>query len=521
MANRRDYYFRQKVTEAELDAGFEGLEAADRAIAVDIGFYGVAAGMAVSQKSGTPNLTVDVSGPGVAYSKAGERIFFSGLQNVNLAADDAAVNTAVAAPGNSRVVSLFVEFDRLLSDPRIDGNSVTVFFQRNESFAFSVVAGAEATTGLEAPPALDPNKILLADITLAYGQTQILNSHVSTARREALLAVLASPIYIFAGTVKEAFSQLLEALNNHVTGAANRHPASQIDYGGSGNWANAVAGIAAGTVEASIDAVVAALAATVTTGGGDRIGQRALTATWAGGGTFTAGTVWSHINKIVSDLAAGAGAAKIGTTPAGDISASTVQTALDELDNDKLAKAGGTVTGNLGLSGNFEVNYTPAKSRVVSIPLVPWMVDTTWGPDDTTNFGEWVGTGGANDSIQFDLLQHLPNGALFQSLTIVWDQSAGFASAADQIQASLYRHQLNFNTGARTVTQQGSTIAHGAGTGVTITTLNPTDFTIDKVYTTLTDVDTALILRVEQAASGTSRILGVRITFEDPGPRNI
>lgn len=518
MANRRDYFFRQKVTEAELDAGFEGLEAADRDLAVDLGFYGVVAGMVVSQKSGTPNLTVDVSGPGAAYSKDGERIFFSSLQNVNLAADDAAVNTAVAAPGNSRVVSLFVEFDRLLSDPRIDGNSVTVFFQRNESFAFSVVAGAEATTGLQTPPALDPNKILLADITLAYGQTQILNSHVSTTRREGLLDVLASPISLVAGTVKAAFSQLLEALNNHVTGAANRHTASHVDYGGSGNWANSVAGIAAGTVEASIDAVVSALAATVTTGGGDRVGQRALTNPWADAATFTAGTVWSHINKIVGDLASAAGAGKIGTTPAGDIAAATVQAALDELDGDKLAKAGGTMSGQLNLSSSHELTYSGGKTRTVAIPLVPWKIGTTWAPDDT-NYGEWVGTGGANDPIHFDLLHHLPHGAEFQSLTIVWNQSAGFAATGDQIQAWLYRHQVNFATGNPTVALQGSAIAHGVSSGTAITTLNPPDFTIDKV--TNTAMDTALILRIEQAAGGTSQIIGVRVTFTDPGPRNV
>jgi hypothetical protein len=38
-STRVDYYFRQRVTEAELDLGFELLERADRNLAADIGVY--------------------------------------------------------------------------------------------------------------------------------------------------------------------------------------------------------------------------------------------------------------------------------------------------------------------------------------------------------------------------------------------------------------------------------------------------------------------------------------------------
>ena len=44
MADRLDYYFRQRVTEAELDLGFELLEKADRNLAADIGVYGIVSG---------------------------------------------------------------------------------------------------------------------------------------------------------------------------------------------------------------------------------------------------------------------------------------------------------------------------------------------------------------------------------------------------------------------------------------------------------------------------------------------
>ena len=209
MAERRDYYFRQKVTEAELDAGFEGLEQADFDFCTDHGLVGIVAGLGVAEAS-VPDLTVDVQGPGAAYSKAGERIQFSSTQNVDMSVDDGALSTAVAAPGNARIVSLFLTFDRLLSDPRIDGNSLTVFFVRGESFAFSVVAGAEATSGTEVPPALDSGKILVGDITLIFGQTTILNADIDAdgTRREAAFVITDGATTIRSGTAEAAIQAL-------------------------------------------------------------------------------------------------------------------------------------------------------------------------------------------------------------------------------------------------------------------------------------------------------------------------
>ncbi len=346
MANRRDYFFRQKVTEAELDVGFNGLEVADFNLAIDHGLVGITDDMVVSEKSGTPDLTVDVSGPGTAYSKQGERIFFSSLQNVDLSVDDGSVSTAVAAPGDAKIVSLFITFDRLLADPRIDGNSLTVFFERNESFAFSVVAGADATSGSEVPPALDTNKILLADVTLIFGQTQIFNADIDVAtpsRREVAFAFAGStPVALSEGIAEAAIGALLTALNNHITAAANKHPAADVTYAGSGNWANGSPLSGPPTdVETAIDQVVADLADITGSGdsGGDRIGMEALTATWADSSGFLAQSVRDAINKIVLDLGIGAGASRIGNAPAGNIAAADVQAALNELDGEKAGLA--------------------------------------------------------------------------------------------------------------------------------------------------------------------------------------
>ena len=49
MADRLDFYYRQRVTEAELDLGFALLEKADHNLAADIGVYGVVAGAVPTQ----------------------------------------------------------------------------------------------------------------------------------------------------------------------------------------------------------------------------------------------------------------------------------------------------------------------------------------------------------------------------------------------------------------------------------------------------------------------------------------
>ena len=147
MADRLDYFFRQRVTEAELDLGFELLERAERNLPADLGFVGVVAGAVVSQHAPVPDLTVDVSGPGAVYDQLGERVFFSSLQNVNVAQDDNGVSTSVAGGGNEKIVSVFLKFDRALSDPRVDGNSLTVFFRRDESFTVSWRHPDEEPTG--------------------------------------------------------------------------------------------------------------------------------------------------------------------------------------------------------------------------------------------------------------------------------------------------------------------------------------------------------------------------------------
>lgn len=406
MADRLDYFFRQRVTEAELDLGFELLERADRNLAADLGFMGVVANAAVSQHAPVPDLTVDVSGPASILDQAGQRIFFSSLQNVDVAQDSSGVSTAVAAAGNEKIVAVFVAFDRLLSDPRIDGNSLTVYFRRDESFRFIVAQGAEAPAGSALPPSLRSDAILLADVVRRFDQTQILAADITIARRQDAFTVDGTPRSIRRGRPIEAITDLLSYVNAHLNGTTNRHPASAIDFAGAGPWADGTPNPAA-TVEEQIDKLVADLAATT---GAPKIGAAATTGSphslaagsaksqvdallgylnahiasgpahaaevisYAGGGTWADGTpnpastVEAQLDKLVSDLAATTGAPKVGAaatagTPT-SLPAGTVKSQVDAL---LAAVNARTVAANLasqalpgaGLVGADAVSGTP------------------------------------------------------------------------------------------------------------------------------------------------------------------
>ncbi len=258
MANRRDYYFKQPVTEAELDEGFDLLEQADRAIMGDLGLFGIMQNVDATEKSGTPDLSVDVSGPGVGYDQDGQRLAFSGSsQNVDVSVDEGAASTAVATPGNEKWLSIFLAFDRLLGDPRTDGTGVTVFFDRDESFAFNVVQGAEAGGGAAVRPSLRSDEILVADVLIDFGLTQVFNANVSKTRTELLVrttggAAIAERDFLTAFDLLD-IAKAGEGDNNVWTGTNEFDGAVQLDAAVSVNGVMTIAEAgsikAAGTIE--------------------------------------------------------------------------------------------------------------------------------------------------------------------------------------------------------------------------------------------------------------------------------
>lgn len=307
MANRLNYYFRQKVTESELDEGFDLLEQADRAFATDLALIGVVTGMAVAQRGAGANLTVDVAA-GSCYDKDGERIQFSTTQNVDVSVDENAVTTAVTSSGNSKIISVFAKFTRVLTDPRTDGNNVTVFFNVAEGFEFVVRQSAEATS--PTAPSLDPDFILLADITRAFGATTIVTGNISTARREDMFVRSGATYSMRTGRIGSALQGIIDNLNTehvalaaHISNATAAHAASAISYAGSPNWADGSA-ITSTNVEAALDEVVSDLiTTTVSASGAEKIGAPVRTASFLFG--LASGTIGSQLLAIQAYLDAG------------------------------------------------------------------------------------------------------------------------------------------------------------------------------------------------------------------------
>jgi hypothetical protein len=155
--DRLDFYFEQLVTQADMDQAFDNAETADYNLQLDNGYTGVAAGQVVAQEA-TPDLTVDITA-GTAYDQSGQRVRIASTQNLDCSVDSNALPTTVVSGGNEKWLSVFVQFDRALSDPRVDGNGSPLQYVRSESFQFIVDQEAEASAGTA------------ATLTSATGQT--------------------------------------------------------------------------------------------------------------------------------------------------------------------------------------------------------------------------------------------------------------------------------------------------------------------------------------------------------------
>lgn len=348
MANRKDFFFKQLVTEAELDAAFDGLENADRNLAIDLNLVGIAYGLEVTQQA-VPNLTVQVAGPGAAYDQLGERMVITATQNVDLSVDENSVSTTVSTPGNSRILSVFLKFRRLLTDLRTDGNSLPVYFDRAESFEFKVAMGAEAASPVA--PALRSDQILLADVTRAFGQTTFVNANISTTRRQHMFKTTASTsgLTVNQGRLIQAFQSLVDQIG-----------------GQSGSGGAGVMGIGART-------------------------------TWLGGRTNPAATLFAAIDKIITDLAATTasddGAERIGAQVSGNLTAGSVRSQLDELDTEKAKLAGGnSFSGTQSIAGQVTItgagNGINATGQGSDVNVQGTMFAGAGNDDDVASFAD-------------------------------------------------------------------------------------------------------------------------------------
>ncbi len=362
MADRLDYFFRQKVTEAELDLGFELLEKADHNLAADIGVYGVVSGAVPTQHAPIADLTIDLSAPGRAYDRIGQRVFFGTGQTVNLAVDSTGIPTEVATSSQERWVGVFLRFKRLLSDPRTDGNSQQVFFRRDESFELVVRQGPQAAIGSAPKVPLIDDELLLCDVRRRAGQMQILDADIDIGRRQAFVFAHGNAVQVLSGlwtalstaanTVQAALDSVDQLLAGHFAATAHRHKAQDVDYTPHGF-------VAASNVKGALDELVDDLSSTAQgSPGAARVGTDAVAGTPH---ALPLGSVATQIAQILGWLNAHEGApagahkaSAISATPHSFVASTSVQAQLQELASDLQSQAspasGASLVGNDALA---------------------------------------------------------------------------------------------------------------------------------------------------------------------------
>lgn len=167
--DRSDFYYRQIVTEGEMDQAFDDCENADRDIIEMLcksGGWGVFDGLALTQQT-VPDLTLSLSA-GTAYDEQGRRIYLSAPTNIDFA--------SLVDPTNSRRVRVEAEVTTTESDPRLDGNSNPLNYRLTESITVSLNAGpADGSNNI---PARTTNKVSLGVVFLAAAETTLLTTDV-------------------------------------------------------------------------------------------------------------------------------------------------------------------------------------------------------------------------------------------------------------------------------------------------------------------------------------------------------
>jgi hypothetical protein len=165
---------------------------------------GAVYGLDVSQRGAGANFSVDV-GSGVAYDTYGRRILNNATTNVPFAQDVGGNNIEVLNPGNERIVSVYAYYHITDSSPAIDGFGDTVFEITSEDVEFRLYQGAEALAGA-AVPAPNPGNggILLAHVTIAFGDITVDNPQIDTSVKEELT------ILGFSGFVHDTGSETID-----------------------------------------------------------------------------------------------------------------------------------------------------------------------------------------------------------------------------------------------------------------------------------------------------------------------
>ena len=228
--DRSNFFYRQKVSEAELDEAFDDAETAMQDLATDIGLEGIIGGAVITENSPT-GMTVLASASCRGYDQAGQRIYYAPQQTVDCSVDYLGVSTTPAA-GKYATLMLTIAFDRLLDDLRTDGNGASVYYRRYESFAIKVTKGADAAASPSTPPSAPSDELILCDIEIQDVTANIVNAMIDTSRRQDFQWTDADKIGVTAGAwtkIDSAVTEVQSALDSVDTELISRDASGYID----------------------------------------------------------------------------------------------------------------------------------------------------------------------------------------------------------------------------------------------------------------------------------------------------
>jgi hypothetical protein len=564
LADRTDFYFRQRVTEAELDLAFELLERADRNLAADLGVRGIVSGATPAPHEPVADLTIDLTAPARAYDRLGQRIFFGTGPRVDCSTDHAGLPTEVPRAGEERWLGVFLRFDRALSDPRTDGNSREVYFRRDESFEIVVRQGPAATAGRAPRIELQPDELLVCEVLRRHGQTQILAGDIDTSRREVFVLATGDAIGVLtaawhtlapaAPTVQGALDAADLELTRHFDGSARRHRADHIDLPPRHF-------VASMTVQGAIHELLDRLVS-ISDGsaGASRIGADAVPGRPH---ALPPGTVDAQLSQTLDWLNAHVGAltgahhaSAIGATPHRYIAGASVQAQLEELVADldvRVAGAAGasrigaasapgtprslpagTVEGQLLalLAGvNNVEQYVvggewtyPSPRRRTALLTPDCGADAT---RTTTVLPGWVRTqvsftGGVYFPLQARTADaswiwqlRLPAGAILRAVRALVRPGVARSTLTTRMSLRLWSAELRFVTGGGPTAGRVSTEARDNGS-ITVQALD--------VGALTEPLENATRVYYAQVSAGTPSasdlVYGLAVDFDEPGPRS-
>ncbi len=140
----------------------------------------------------TANLSVDIlAGNGI--DNKGKVIRVRSQADLTMTTDDSGNSTAVAASGNERWASIFIEWDETDEDRRIDLDGLEYFQRQLDDHKFHIITSAEFLDTLSQidKDNLRPAKpvahyLIVADVLMTFSMTQIFDADIFKDRKEGI-----------------------------------------------------------------------------------------------------------------------------------------------------------------------------------------------------------------------------------------------------------------------------------------------------------------------------------------------